>query len=659
MRPLLAAFAIAALPTVLLAQSADLSITISTPGELDPPVTFDWSAGITNNGPDAATSISIAVESNDGNPICSAPLNAFDRLEPGKSLSVFCTQDVSRGPDPIRVAMTVGSATPDPVAANNHAESLIAVNQLPDLRVFADGDASIIDPALPFPLTIRYDNRARVTATGVTVVIDVPANVTIVSVPENCVGAAQHITCSIGTVVPATLPIPNLETIVIPAIAPDDPSGARISVTATIAGDQQDRDPSSNATEGVIPMYRTIYVTTTDDTGAGSLREAIGSASVDCTSDVPCKLGFRIPPAENQQWQTIRPQSPLPIVFAPSLIVDGELETRFFGDTNPDGPEIEISGSTLSFGDGLVVAVQCNSQVRGLTVNGFPGAGLFLAGPHACGDGHLGFLREITRNYLGVDPTGRVAVPNMRGITVDMVEQPNPYSIVETPYTISANVISGNRRSGIFLNRAFATIVFANRIGVAAKTEDRIDNGASGIYVGPPAFGTSIVDNVIEYSHDAAISIAADDVEVIRNSISHNWQGAIDIGLDGPNVEHDPPRPDLSSAHYDAVTNTTIIKGTVTASLRDYFSPILRFYANDAPRSDGFGEGQYFAGELRTTRPGQFTFTATGDLTGKWIAATSTRSSYSGFATIARPEVDRFGFESATSEFSRAVEVTP
>jgi len=41
------------------------------------------------------------------------------------------------------------------------------------------------------------------------------------------------------------------------------------------------------------------------------------------------------------------------VITAYGLRIDGATQSGFFGDTNPDGPEIEISGGGTIDGDGL------------------------------------------------------------------------------------------------------------------------------------------------------------------------------------------------------------------------------------------------------------------------------------------------------------------
>ena len=99
-----------------------------------------------------------------------------------------------------------------------------------------------------------------------------------------------------------------------------------------------------------VPIF---IVTNTNDSGFGSLRDAMESLSRQCIES-SCEIQFAIPPPVPESgWFTIRPQSPLPSIDAKTLVVDGASQTAVTGDTNPNGPEIEINGSdvvTLRYG---------------------------------------------------------------------------------------------------------------------------------------------------------------------------------------------------------------------------------------------------------------------------------------------------------------------
>src|SRR5437879_8054488 len=100
----------------------------------------------------------------------------------------------------------------------------------------------------------------------------------------------------------------------------------------------------------------TFTVTTTNDTGAGSLRQAITDANATDGVDT-IQFAITDPPAG---VRTITPASPLPFITTP-VIIDGYTQAGSSPNTNtmPKGFSgtllIEISGAILSGNDGLVL----------------------------------------------------------------------------------------------------------------------------------------------------------------------------------------------------------------------------------------------------------------------------------------------------------------
>ena len=361
------------------------------------------------------------------------------------------------------------------------------------------------------------------------------------------------------------------------------------------------------------PFYRHFTVTTTADDGPGSLRQAILEANAACVAlDEPCLIDFAIadPPGAGGYY-TIRPLTALPPLTAPDITVDGSTQTRFGGDTNPLGPEIEINGTLAPSGSGLEFRTDINRylEARHLTVNGFPDNGISA---HSVRDAAFTFRAE--GNYIGVDPTGSKAVPNgLRGIGIAGF-----YGYAQ----IVSNLISGNIRSGIFIINASASIT-GNRI---------VENGASGIYLGPGTFIVSLADNVIARNHQFGIATQGNFVEIGANSIFGNGGPGIDFDLDGSK-----PVIRLLSARYDAATGTTIITGEGPPAIRDRSTYTYRFFRDD---------GETFLGAMVITSGRAFRFSFDGDLRGKFITATAT-------SLRLNDELQaRF-----TSEFSDAIEV--
>src|SRR5688572_2861501 len=191
-----------------------------------------------------------------------------------------------------------------------------------------------VTPGLPFHFFQSFQNRSETTATGVTLTITSPA--AIVKAPDNCIVNGGRAVCAIGTVAPRAFAFERFE-----ILAPDISEEA-FEVVAEVTANETDANPADNRLVTRGRTFRTFFVTSTADAGSGSLRAAIEGANATCNSVDHCLVAFRIE-TTTQQWHTIRVESPLPRVIAAQLQIDGTTQSAYFGDSNPAGPEIEIT----------------------------------------------------------------------------------------------------------------------------------------------------------------------------------------------------------------------------------------------------------------------------------------------------------------------------
>lgn len=384
---------------------------------------------------------------------------------------------------------------------------------------------------------------------------------------------------------------------------------------------------------------REFIVSNTGDAGEGSLRSAIESSNEDCANgQVPCSIVFRIEaPVPERGWYTIIPNTPLPAITAPDIEIDGSTQTRFSGDTNPLGPEIELDGSGLGIGHGLRIAGTGLAFVSNLAVGGFPWHGIAVT--------RDSFVRSrIENNYIGTDATGTRANPNRsRGIAFDAPAR---------DFEVTRNIISGNGRSGVFIAGGYNITLTENRIGTGTGGV-AIPNGASGVFLGDEASDILLRRNTIAHNtwFGIALSQRVARFTLLENSITRNGFIGIDRGLDGfsgyelddqdvRNATIPPPR--LLSAIYDPAANLTRITGTYRPE-RDH-EGVWEFSLFASTVNDG--QGETYLGTT-STNIGTFTFNVPGDLSGQFITATGRRYMRLGLSG------DWFW----TSEFSEAVEV--
>ncbi|MCU1228407.1 MAG: Hemolysin-type calcium-binding region [Acidobacteria bacterium] len=377
-----------------------------------------------------------------------------------------------------------------------------------------------------------------------------------------------------------------------------------------------------------LAVYKAFVVTRTADSGSGSLRDAIVALNADAVcASLPCGIAFNFAPSADEKWQTIHVRSELPALTAADVTIDGDSQSIFAGDTNADGPEVELRGEGVA-GDGFDFR-SAVSEVRGMAIGGFGRNGIALT-VRLREHGVFRFLH----NYLGTDATGSNAAPNgLRGISITG-------GYVEGE--IRDNVLSGNGRSGLWVwteqspgfRLAESMNVAGNRAGLQAHSDAPLPNGASGMFFGPAVDGAAVEGNTIAYNRDFGVAVGrgARLMRVRGNSIAHNGVGGIDVGLDGPTPAgvdaefSDVPAPLLQSATYDAATNTTTIAATVPPSFYFVMNQV-DFYVSETREHGDYAEGERYLGTSKT-QPGTNvrTLTVPGDLRGRFVSGVTFRT---------------------------------
>src|SRR5262249_12982761 len=196
--------------------------------------------------------------------------------------------------------------------------------------------------------------------------------------------------------------------------------------------------PQIEVLEGRL-LPSTYLVTTTANSGPGSLRQAIQDANTSARFDtVKFSIGSGV--------QTISPLSDLPAI-SDQVFIDGA--------TQPGGEpvRIELAGGNPGVQTGLFLGPGSNgSIVRGLSINRFQ-----------CGIEILSGNNQVVGNYIGTDFTGTIAVGNVTGVEILGGASHNT---VGGTTTGARNVISGNA-NGVAIQDAGtkANLVQGNYIG--------------------------------------------------------------------------------------------------------------------------------------------------------------------------------------------------
>jgi hypothetical protein len=246
--------------------------------------------------------------------------------------------------------------------------------------------------------------------------------------------------------------------------------GSLITATAT----NQSLEDTSRFSNAVAVNPLGFTVTNTNDAGRGSLRQAILNANRVAGVQL---IDFDIPGGAD--CYTIVLATPLPAI-TDSVIVDARTQPGFV-----DHPVVELDGSELPDGSNGLVLLVGNSQIRGLSIHGFSGAGIAISGVDAetSVTGNL-----IAGNDIGTDCTGLEALGNGHGITITQSSR----NTIGGTSALDRNVISANGQ-GIILNQSSSeNLILGNYIGTNATGASALGNTLNGILVTNSSNGNRI-----------------------------------------------------------------------------------------------------------------------------------------------------------------------
>jgi len=372
-------------------------------------------------------------------------------------------------------------------------------------------------------------------------------------------------------------------------------------------------------------ILATYTVTTTADSGAGSLRQAILDANANAGTDT---ITFNI----SSGAQTINLLSNLPQI-TDTVILDATTQSGY-----SNAPLIEINGNSYAaatvYGFDLGENAD-NSIINGFVINRFATYGIYLNGADNV---------TIAGNYIGTNAAGTASQANGTGICSLAASSGN---IIGGSTSAERNVISGNTTTNITI-LGDTNVIKGNYVGTSASglsgltsptgSSILITSGASNAIGGLNAgegnvitnggnagvnvnggSNTSILGNIIGMSADKSsfpgntndgivVSSASSTGNVfLQNRIAGNGGLGIDLNDDGvtANDAGDADTggnglqnfPVLTSANSNSA-GTTIV-GTFNSNANTSYR--IEFFSSATADTSGNGEGQTYLGFVNVT----------------------------------------------------------
>jgi parallel beta-helix repeat protein len=327
-----------------------------------------------------------------------------------------------------------------------------------------------------------------------------------------------------------------------------------------VMGQQFDPVLSASDRAGMIQVYgagpgATNIVTNTLDSGPGSLRAALYYAY-----DHPgTTISFNIPvsdPGYSNNVFNILPSDDLTSLWGNTML-DGTTEPT---NSNPAGPEILLNGAlchTISVYPNGLKFQGTNSLARGLVINNFPKFGVLMDGSNTVGN-------TVSGCYLGVDPTGTIAVTN--GVCPVQISGGAISNVVGGTTAAARNIIGGSVYQGLVIRDAgtkFNTVQ-GNYIGLNAAGTAALPNTWSGVEI----FGGAQSNLIGGYSATAGNVISGNllqgilisDAATSNNIVAGNYIG---LGSAGTNAI---PNGDSgveigNSSRFNFIGNSNVISG--------------------------------------------------------------------------------------------------
>lgn len=249
----------------------------------------------------------------------------------------------------------------------------------------------------------------------------------------------------------------------------------------------------------------TYTVTTTADSGPGSLREAIGLANADAAKD---NIYFAIPGAGPH---SIIVQNPLPVIMQP-IDLDATTQLGYLVDSKQiiiDGNGQDINGFELS-------GNSSGSTIKGFVIGGFNN-GFSTNNGIAINVVNSG-NHTISGNYIGLKQDGFSRFDNVRGIRLENSSN----NIVGGSTSEDRNVISGSRLEGVLIEgnpnfNSFSeeNLISGNFIGTNSSGNGSVSN-LNGIQIN--LANNNLIGGQLEFTGNMISGNAGDGISIYGNN---------------------------------------------------------------------------------------------------------------------------------------------
>ena len=442
-----------------------------------------------------------------------------------------------------------------------------------------------------------------------------------------------------------------------------------------------------------------LEVTNTNDSGAGSLRDAMEYANDNSTEDA---ITFNIPGAGPH---IITLSDKLPVINDAGVSIDGTtqsgascgqltassqhtLKIQIDGNQQDTGFEIDAANVTLrgiAIVDFQFYGVRVKNNGDNMTVeclhvgvetNGFTGNSVsigktpavfveeadnialqnsLISGNDTEVNANGVWLQKangvVQGNIIGLTASGIVALPN-GGAGVHVKGSSLGMTIGGTT-AATRNVISGNDAEGLYFESDVVGVtVLGNYIGLGVNGSSALGNGSDGVFVKKDGYA-GIISNRIAYNGGLGIDLGDTD-GVTKNDFGDGDDG----GNDGQNF------PVLNEIGAKGSTQTWYDFNLDTLSNASGYR--IEFFKNSAADPSGNGEGEIYLGAINVSHSGgdtQFTGSFVGLATvsvGDLISATATRkTAFASYDATSEFAATVTSVAAPSAELAAAMSVTP